>query len=189
MQSRKNLTKHEIISTFIPLNTYASFAMLSVHYDIVALFNCFIWDFCSVLWRGSPLPSLDLDDTSRQTSDPARENSILFTDNSTKTLDESHAVSTEFRLSMSLCITHGAMFSGFASSFLEINAESNKKRKHENLPMERLEITPDLLQGKLRAKYLHDLNGKGSVDLHAFLTTFVGSLSERQKRKKLAEKI
>lgn len=160
-----------------------SFAILSVHSDRVALFNCFIWDFCSVLWRGSPLPSLDVD-TSRQTSDPARENSILFTDISTKTLNELHAISAEFRVPMSLSITHGATFSGFASSFLEINAESKKKRKRENLPIEGLEITPDLLQGKLKVKYLDYLKEKGLVDLYAFLTTFVGSLSEREKRKK-----
>lgn len=48
--------------------------LLSVH-DSIAIFNCFVWDFYSFLWKGSPLPSLDPSAESK-----ARANSICFTD-------------------------------------------------------------------------------------------------------------
>ena len=144
----------------------------------VAIFNCFIWDACSVLWRCSPLPSLD----EGQATDMARMNSILFTDIPQETLLALHHLPSDFNVAAALSITHGAVFSGYASDFL--NAYSQKKRERSARADDRPEVmSPDLLTGSTKVKYLDYLRDEGFAGLHSFLITFVGSLAEREKKK------
>lgn len=142
----------------------------------VALFNCFIWDFCSILWRCSQLPSAQPD-----SADLARMNSILFTDIPSETLLALHHLPSDFKVSSALSITHGAVFSGFASDFLNHHYK-RKRERGEEVPAI---ISPNLLSGSLKVKYLDHLKTIGFDGLHGFLTTFVGSLVEREKRKVL----
>jgi hypothetical protein len=70
--------------------------LLSVH-DSIAIFNCFVWDFCSFLWKGPPLPSLDPSAESK-----ARANSICCTDLSPRNVGEI----AQGRVSCSLGLIH-----------------------------------------------------------------------------------
>ena len=150
----------------------------------VAIFNCFIWDACSVLWRCSPLPSLD-----EGQANVARMNSILFTDIPQETLLALHHLPSDFNVAAALSITHGAVFSGHASDFLNKFYQRKQERgaSADSIPTN---LSPDLLTGSIKVKYLDYLRDEGYVGLHSFLTTFVGSLAERERKKarKRAEK-
>ena len=154
------------------------------HHDIlfhdgmerVALFNCFIWDFCSVLWRCSL----------SQLQQEQEKNSILLSDLSHDTmlmLSQHHhqqqqqpgvidADSERVGLSLSvasLSITHGATFSGFASTFLETHYHTaDHDTSVDNI------LSPDILTGTWKVKYLDYLKEIGFVNLHSFLTTSQG---------------
>jgi len=155
------------------------------NFSRVVLFNCFIWDFCSVLWRSAPLPSLRSDEMSRGELELVRENSILFTDISEKSLQELHEINSEFKVSSSLSLTHGATFSGFASSFLS-TVQGSKEKNNKNIETF---LSPDLLTGKLKVKYLDYLKEAGFTNIFSFLTSFIGSLSNREKNKKKKKKM
>jgi len=148
----------------------------------VALFNCFIWDFCSILWRCSPIPSLN-----EGQGDSARMNSILFTDIPRETLLALHHLPSDFKVASALSLTHGAVFSGFASDFLDKYYKKRRERG-DDCPTS---LSADLLTGSVKVKYLDYLKEEGFVHLHGFLITFVGSLAEREKKKtkKRAENI
>lgn len=133
---------------------------LSVH-DSIAIFNCFVWDFCSFLWKGSPLPSLDPSEESN-----ARANSICFTDLPQETLERLHKDASHVRFALS--ITHGAVFAAYASDFMK---------------MHKLDHNPNAISGKLKVKYLEYLKERGLNGVYTFLTTFVGSLADREARK------
>jgi hypothetical protein len=151
----------------------------------VAIFNCFIWDACSVLWRCSPLPPLD----EGQANDMARMNSILFTDIPKETLLALHYLPSDFNVAAALSITHGAVFAGHASDFLT-NYYRRKRERGASTDDIPAALSPDLLTGSVKVKYLDSLRDEGYTGLHAFLTTFVGSLAERERKKarKRAEK-
>ena len=61
-------------------------------------------------------------------------------------------------------------------------AYKRKRERGEEVPAI---ISPNLLSGSLKVKYLDHLKTIGFDGLHGFLTTFVGSLVEREKRKVL----
>ena len=109
--------------------------------------------------------------------DLARENSILFTDVSTKTLQELHTIGSDFQMSTVLSISKGATFAGFAYAFMQ-------KLKHLQNKRGNLNLGKSELVGKIKVKYLDYLRDKGFTNIYTFLTTFVGSLAEREKRKK-----
>lgn len=139
----------------------------------VALFNCFVWDFCSVLWRCSPLPSLSNEATSAS-NDMARSMSILFTDIDPDALASLHAAPASAKVASSLSITHGAVFAQYASDFLEKRGVSS--------------ASPDLLKGAMKREYLHYLKNEcGMHGLHAFLSTFVASLAKREEKQRKGE--
>ena len=151
----------------------------------VAIFNCFIWDACSALWRSSPLPLLG----EGQANDMARMNSILFTDIPQETLLALHHLPSDFNVAAALSITHGAVFSGHASDFLS-NFYQRRQERDASADSILTNLSPDLLTGSVKVKYLDYLRDEGFVGLHSFLTTFVGSLAERERKKarKRAEK-
>jgi hypothetical protein len=107
------------------------------------------------------LPSLD-----PSTQDEARANSICFTDVSRQTLAALHRDAS--RVKWALSITHGAVFAGYASEFM---------KKHK------LQDDTNILRGKVKVKYLEYLKERGLNGLYTFLTTFVGSLADREARK------
>jgi hypothetical protein len=126
----------------------------------VGVFNCFLWDFCSVLWRCSALPALDDSSTN-----PARHNSILFTEISPELLRGLHL---DEESSKALSVTHGATFAGHAADFCEKHRLSS----------------PDAILGRVKVKYLDFLREHHGLDgIYTFLTTFVGSLADREARK------
>jgi hypothetical protein len=114
--------------------------------------------------------------------DMARANSILFTDIPHETLLAFHQFhsSHDVKVTAALSITHGAIFAGFASRFLKqhLSVSSSSSQNNSNRT-----FSPDLLRGKLKLKYLNYLKKRGFVGLYTFLTTFVGSLAQAEKRK------
>jgi len=126
--------------------------------DSIALFNCYIWDICSALWRKSPLPSTDVLEMSA-----ARSKSILFTDVKAETLASLHEHYES--VSVALSITHGASFHSYIRAFL---GQSEKMTA---------------IEGKTKLKYLDFLKVQGLNGIHCFLTTFVASLASREERR------
>jgi len=142
--------------------------------DRVAVFNCMVWDFCSVLWRNSPLPMMSADTSSNATmTDTATKMSVLFTSLAPGTLDKLKNPLLDTIVRKSLSITHGAIFAQHASDFLST-------RNHEAL-----DSSIDQLKGKLKQEYLDYLHENcGMKGLYSFLVTFIGSLAKREKKKK-----
>jgi len=90
----------------------------------------------------------------------ARTRSILFTDLPEHTLNTLHEIEG---VASSQSLTNSAAFIGYAHSF-----------------------SPKIMKGKEKLKYLDNLNSKSAMTgLFSFLTTFVHSLAEREKRKVL----
>eukprot|EP00978_Attheya_sp_CCMP212_P026346 scaffold86484_cov45-Attheya_sp.AAC.3 len=110
----------------------------------------------------------------------ARANSILFTDIPHETLLAFHQFHSphDVKVTAALSITHGAVFAGFASRFLKQHMSVNSSSQNSNRA-----FSPDLLRGKLKLKYLNYLKERGFLGLYSFLTTFVGSLAQAEKRK------
>jgi len=142
--------------------------------DRVAVFNCMVWDFCSVLWRNSPLPMMSADTSSNATmTDTATKMSVLFTSLAPGTLDKLKNPLLDTIVRKSLSITHGAIFAQHASDFLST-------RNYEAL-----DSSIDQLKGKLKQEYLDYLHENcGMKGLYSFLVTFIGSLAKREKKKK-----
>jgi hypothetical protein len=147
--------------------------------DRVALFNCFVWDFCSVLWRNSVLPSSATGRNGDNHDAMAWRMSILFTDLDPDTLAKLSNGPAASTVTSALSITHGAVFAQFASDFLRQHHTTTAGRSDET------ESSSDMLKGKLKQEYLDYLKRNcGMHGLHAFLSNFVGSLAKREKRKK-----
>jgi hypothetical protein len=87
---------------------------------------------------------------------------------SRETLAELHQ--DAFRVKWALSITHGAVFVGYVSEFMK-----KHKLQHDN--------NTNLLRGKLKVTYLEYLKERGLNGVYTFLTTFVGSLADREVRK------
>ena len=124
----------------------------------IALFNCYVWDICSVLWRKSPLPSTDALEMNM-----ARCKSILFTDLSAETLGFLH--DDYDSISVALSVTHGAAFRSYIRAFWG-------------------ESEDNVLEGNVKLKYLDFLKAQGLVGIYNFLTSFVSSLASREERRK-----
>lgn len=97
----------------------------------------------------------------------ARANSICFTDLPRETLEGLHKDASHVRWALS--ITHGAVFAGYASDFMKTH---------------KLDHNLNTLRGKLKVKYLEYLKKRGLNGVYTFLTTFVGSLADREARRK-----
>jgi hypothetical protein len=123
----------------------------------IKVFNCFIWDFCSVLWRCTPPP-------------PPNEGtlSILYTDLRPETQAQLHTAANT--VAKSLSITHGAVFMGYVADFL---------RENPSLLPNGQQPSPDLVRGNVKVQYLDYLKQRGLCGVHAFLFTFIGSLASR----------
>jgi hypothetical protein len=132
--------------------------------DRVKIFNCFVWDFCSVLWRCSPPPNPHV--TGQEST-----LSILYTDLRPETQSQLYAAAD--KVASTLSITHSAVFAGYASEFL----------KSQQLPNQQQNPSPDLIRGKLKVKYLDYLKTCGMEGIHSFLSSFVGSLANRSSRR------
>lgn len=127
--------------------------------DRVKVFNCFVWDFCCVLWRCSPPPDLRAEESS------TANRSILYTAVRPETQSQLYAAAS--KVAFSLSITHGAVFAGYAADFAS-------KSIATACP------SPDQIRGKLKAKYLDYLKeDHGMQGIHAFLSSFVASLANR----------
>jgi len=125
-----------------------------------SVFNCFIWDICSVIWRQTSLPSVD---TNRP--DEARTMSILFTDLQPETLA---FLNTKARsVTKALSITHSAAFAGFVADFLEQHTEVDCR---------------DNIKGRVKVKYLDYLKQRGLTGLWRFLTTRVAALVDLEQK-------
>jgi hypothetical protein len=138
-----------------------SSAYLTTGMDRVKLFNCFLWDFCSVLWRCSA-PS----------DDAARNMSILYTDLRPETQSR---LCRSASAPLALSISHGAAFTAFAADFL-------RRRSMDHPPP--LDFAM-LLRGKTKVQYLDYLREFGFHGVYDFLYTFVASLAKRQQQQKL----
>ena len=108
----------------------------------------------------------------------ARLNSILFTDVSVETLHDLHSLPKNLKVKSALSITHGAAFSGFAVKFLQQYFEGKSVTAARSQ-----ELSPDLLTGTVKVKYLDYLKDVGFSGLHAFLSTFVGSLAKKKRKR------
>ena len=108
----------------------------------------------------------------------AMSNSILFTDLSLDIVKDLQSLPKHLKVQFALSITHGAAFSGFAVKFLEQYFEGKCE------PSDSQDLSPNLLTGTTKVKYLDYLRDVGFSGLHLFLTTFVGSLSAREAKKK-----
>lgn len=128
----------------------------------ISVFNCFVWDVCSVLWRQSALPS--------DFNESARSRSILFTQLTPRTLG--YLQRRQDMATKALSITHGAAFAEHAQEFLVSSSSSLEKKDR------------DEIRGALKVRYLDFLHQQeGFQGLFSFLTTFVGSLAEREQRR------
>jgi len=148
----------------------------SAYFQRMTIFNCFVWDFCSALWRCSPLPlshSQNELSEAEHGADMAQTHSVLFTDLPSEVIEELHLFPNDFTARTSLCITHGSVFAGYASSFLEKHF-----RNHDGINENSLH--PDMLKGKVKVKYLDSLPFEG---VKKFLNSFVSSLAEREKKR------
>ena len=163
-ESRHDSQKEDSSLTRVSLPSPESHSFFGSDHDSIAIFNCFIWDFCCFLWKGSSLPSLDPSSRSE-----ARTNSICFTDLSQETLESLHKDSAHVRWALS--ITHGSVFAGYAADFV-------KKHKLEN--------TPNAIRGKQKVEYLQYLKERGLHGVYEFLTTFVSSLANRKAQRQRA---
>lgn len=134
----------------------------------MTIFNCFVWDFCSALWRCSPLPH------NETMTELAQKHSILFTDLPSEVIEELHLLPNDFAAKTSLSITHGSVFAGYASMFLEKHFRNHDKINEDE------SLRPDLLKGKVKVKYLESLPFEG---MKKFLNNFVSSLVEREKKR------
>lgn len=164
----------------------------------ITIFNCYIWDFCSALWRCPDLTPLLLKEeeevgsnahVSSSSTRSIKLHSILFTDLSEATLRDLHLEHRCFitKVQYSLSITHSAAFSGFASHFLQEHIIQKKAICSSDVtasPSPEETLSPDFLTGNTKVKYLDYLRDIGFSGLHSFLTTFVGSLSTREAKKK-----
>lgn len=130
------------------------------------IFNCFVWDICSILWRKSPLPSIN-----GNNHDESRRNSILFTDINSEFLLHLHSLPECFSGTKILSITNWSIFSPFAVSFLKLNHFQDGV------------IDTGVIKGKIKAKYLDYLRDHGFTNLYAFLSTFVSSLAIREQKR------
>jgi hypothetical protein len=140
--------------------------------DRVKIFNCFVWDFCSVLWRCSPPPSPHhvSGKESSSSSSSSRTLSILYTDLRPETQSQLYAAAD--KVASTLSITHSAVFAGYASAFLKTQLPDQPNP------------SPDLIRGKLKVKYLDYLKTScGMEGIHSFLSSFVGSLANRSSRR------
>ena len=124
--------------------------------DRVKLFNCYLWDYCSVLWRCSPPPSPD-----KGNDESARNLSILYTDLRPET--QSRLYQRRDRVSSALSITHGAIFAAYAAEFLRRCNSSDSNP----------------LRGKRKVEYLDYLRNEcGLEGVHEFLYASVASLAQ-----------
>jgi len=144
------------------------------------IFNCYVWDFCSALWRCPDLNQFLLDNSSSQDRFNDRLHSILWTDLSEETTKEMRIHLIKSNLRYTLSITHGSAFSGFASHFLLTQHRINPVAA----PNSTSKISPSELTGTNKVKYLEYLREVGFGGLYTFLVTFVTSLSTRDKKKK-----
>ena len=133
----------------------------------IALFNCFVWDLCSSLWRSSTLPDANNTKTNHKASSDAHSNSILFTQLRPSTL----AALQQYggRVSKTLSLTHGAPFVGYSRDFLHSQGPNLSVR--------------DDLRGKQKVLYLDYLKTRGLCGIYSFLVTFVASLANREQRR------
>jgi hypothetical protein len=138
--------------------------------DRVKIFNCFVWDFCSVLWRCSRPPSPHVSGKeSSPSSSSSRTLSILYTDLRPETQSQLYVAAD--KVASTLSITHSAVFAGYASDFLKTQLPDQPNP------------SPDLIRGKLKVKYLDYLKTCGMEGIHSFLSSFVGALANRSSRR------
>jgi hypothetical protein len=144
------------------MNSLARCLSLLYHFCSVPVFNCLVWDFCSVLWRNSLFSSKD---------QPANR-SILDRDLSDTLRTQIQEHGSNMDLPMALSITHGSVFVTYAWDFLR------SVQKEQSLSL--LDI-----KGTLKHDYLDYLKEKaGMKGLHAFMAAFIGSVSKREAKRK-----
>jgi hypothetical protein len=119
--------------------------------DRVKVFNCLVWDFCSVLWRGASFDDANL--------------SILFTNLTTETRERIH------HETMSWSIMNSIVFA----------------QHRRNFQRDRQVSSSDMTRSKVKLEYLDYLHEEcGLKGLYNFLSTFVGSLANRARKKNAA---
>ena len=138
----------------------------------IKIYNCYIWDICSALWRCSPFPQLGPDATLSA--------SILFTDLRPETLSilsngasSPKAGTTVWNdVPKALSITHGPAFVGLSMDFVETYSG-----KHGN----KGRMIIENLKGKTKVRYLSFLkNEHGMTGVDLFLSTFIASLAKKR---------
>lgn len=235
-----------MFSHIILLQFFSNPSSLTIY--SIAVFNCFVWDVCSTLWRCSQIPQhhstptttlADLSSKSLLFGSSLRGTSIS---NSLRILHQEMPNNKNYEsksnISLSslntttssnivgnnrmtaLSITHGAAFSGYTKGFLskqqqhQIHNNNNnrdkdkksnnditnnninsKKRKsiHQHDPTTITSSSSSDLSffstnKKLKLKYLDYLKNLGFENLFLLLTTFVESLSDRERKKQRKKK-
>ena len=136
--------------------------LLSVH-DIIAIFNCFVLDFHSFLWKGSPLPS----------SDPelrkARHELIryAFTDLPPRIVGEI----AQGRVACSLGLIH-CIWSCVCSICFGLYENAQTRPQHF------------VANSRSSTSYFGIFKGTRIECIYTFPTTFVGSLADSEARKR-----
>lgn len=135
----------------------------------MTVFNCYVWDICSILWRKSALPVLSQEGIG--IDEDSHQKSILFIDVSSDFSLQLHSLPDCFSGTDILSITHCSIFSPFVKSFLK------EFQGDEAFP------DPSIIKGKVKVRYLDYLRDNGFVNLYAFLTTFISSLAIREEKR------
>lgn len=140
------------------------------------MFNSLVWDLCSALWRGSPLAS----DLSQKNDTVANSISILFSSFPEEILAKLQDQPNRSKIRCPLSITHGAVFTHFVSEFLQNVHLGAREIRYRDCG-----DSIDFLKDKAKRQYLYFLKREcGMGGIQAFLTTFIGSLAQREKRRK-----
>lgn len=127
-------------------------------------YNCFLWDFCSVLWHSSrPLPPSRSDES-------ASNSSILFTELRQSTQETLLKAKSSRSF---LSITHGAAFVQYALDFLETKNQGEMIHCDQTLS-----YSSDRIQGETQVRYIDYLTKEHEFyNLYSFLSTYVSILA------------
>lgn len=129
------------------------------------VFNSLVWDLCSALWRGSPFPS-----------NFSQKNDTSFSKESLAKLQEQP---NRWEIRCPLSVTHAAVFTQHAFEFLQ-------NLRHGDREIRQKDCGDSIYFQKNKAKrqYLYFLQREREMGgIQAFLTTFIGSLAQREKRR------
>jgi hypothetical protein len=179
-ESSSTCTEVALCSYYVLFSSCLTLQPFDYWFRYFNIFNCYVWDYCSGLWRCPDLNQFFLDNSSSRDGSNDRLHSILWTDLSEETSQDMRIHLIKSNLRYTLSITHSAAFSGFATHFLRAQQLNNPAAAPYSCSI----ISPDELTGTNKVKYLEYLREVGFSGLYSFLTTFVNSLSTREAKKK-----